>query len=546
MTSSFGTRWWPLACAGAASLLSAAPASAQSNEELLRRIETLQRRIEELEAARPAARRPAAAPATPAAARAAPQPPVNAARRPADAGLASVPPVAPQAAAPTLTPEEQRALTRRQVDEALRGSMPNSWRIPGTDTSIRLYGFVKANLFGDLDMVNRGDAPSVQGIPLIGSAATQQSGDTQFSARRSRIGFDTQTPTGWGPLATRIEFDFAGDQPSASGAATSSGYMPRLRQAYFEVGGDIFRVLVGQANSVWNDGLVETLTDSTFLNASAVRQAQVRVTGRLATGVTGMVSLEAPYTDYTSNAGVFYPDSSLNGGASPATSQLPDLVGRLTYRDAGGDISLRGVLRQLTIDTNGTAATPKGSADTIGWGFALTGNLNMRTLWDRLGADQLTAMAFYGQGIGRYFDAATSGQSAYSNIGLAGVTDVSLTAVASYGGMIGYRHYWAPTLRSNAAYAYARLDNPAFVSQFTAGGSGAVAANQDMQMGVANLIWSPFGSERDGRINHGWLDVGLEYIYYRRNLQGGALAAPTGQGGYGIEQRIQASAIARF
>jgi hypothetical protein len=259
-----------------------------------------------------------------------------------------------------------------------------------------------------------------------------------------------------------------------------------------------------------------------------------------------MVSLEAPYTDYTSNAGVFYPDSSLNGGASPSTSQFPDLVGRLTYRGDAGDVSLRGLLRQLRIDTNGTAATPNGTADTIGWGFALTGNLNMRTLWNGFGSDQLTAMAYYGEGIGRYFDSATSGQAAYSNLGLPGVTDVSLTPVPTYGATIGYRHYWAPTVRTNAAYAYARLDNPAYVSQFAAGGSGAVAANREMQMGVVNLIWSPFATERDGRISNGWLDVGLEYIYYRRDLQGGALASPVDQGGYGIEQRIQASAIARF
>ncbi|WP_237215343.1 DcaP family trimeric outer membrane transporter, partial [Falsiroseomonas oryziterrae] len=437
-------------------------------------------------------------------------------------------------------------VTREEVDEALRGSMPNSWRIPGTDTSVRLYGFVKANLFTDFDMVNRSDAPSVQGIPLTGSAATLQSGDTQFSARRSRIGFDTSTPTAWGPMTTKLEFDFAGDLPSASGAATSSGYMPRLRQAYVQVGGDIFSVLVGQANSVWNDGFVETLTDSTFVNASAVRQAQIRVTGRLAPGLTGQLALEASYTDYTSNAGVFYPDSTLDGGASPSTTTFPDLVGRLTYRGDFGDVSLRGLLRQLRIDTNGTAATPNGTADTIGWGFAASTNLNMRGLWRGFGADQLSLTAYYGEGIGRYFDATTSGQSAYSDIGLPGVSSVSLTPVTTYGASIGYRHYWAPTLRSNAAYGYAWVENPGFVSQFSAGGSGATAANREMQMGVVNLIWSPFATDRDGRIGHGWLDVGLEYIYYRRDLQGGASASSPSQGGYGIEQRIQASAIARF
>jgi hypothetical protein len=104
------------------------------------------------------------------------------------------------------------------------------------------------------------------------------------------------------------------------------------------------------------------------------------VTGRLAQGLTGQLALEAPYTDYTSDAGVFYPDSTLDGGASPSTTTFPDLVGRLTYRSEFGDASLRGVLRQLRIDTNGTAATPKGTADAIGWGFAAGTNLNLRRL----------------------------------------------------------------------------------------------------------------------------------------------------------------------
>jgi hypothetical protein len=518
---------------GTAGVLAASPGAAQTNDELLRRMDAMQRRIEELEAAQRAqarAPRPAAPP--PVAAAAPPR-----AQRP---GASPAAPIPQEAAAPA------PRVTRAEIDDALRGSLPNSIRIPGTETSVRLYGFVKTNLFTDLDMANRGDAPSVQSIPLGGSDATQRSGDTQFSARRSRIGFDTQTPTAWGPLNSRIEFDFAGDQPSASGAATSSGYMPRLRQAYAEVGGEVFRLLVGQANSVWNDGLVETLTDATFLNASAVRQAQIRATGRLAPGVTGMVSLEAPYTDYTSNAGVFYPDSTLDGGASPAMSTLPDLLGRVTWRGEAGDVSLRGLLRQLRIDTNGTEATPSGSADAIGYGFALGGNLNMARLWSGFGADQAFGMAYFGEGIGRYFDSATSGQSAYSRIGLSGATDVSLTPVPSYGVMLGYRHYWWPGLRSNLAYSYARLDNPSAVSAFTPGSAGAVAANREMQMGVVNLIWSPFATAADGRVGHGWLDLGVEYIHFRRDLEGGAAAAPAGQGGHGIEQRIQASAIVRF
>jgi len=56
-----GSHWRLLACVGAVSL-AAGPVNAQSMEELLRRIEALQRRVEELEASQPTPRQAAARP----------------------------------------------------------------------------------------------------------------------------------------------------------------------------------------------------------------------------------------------------------------------------------------------------------------------------------------------------------------------------------------------------------------------------------------------------------------------------------------------------
>jgi hypothetical protein len=534
-----------------AAAIPAGPARAQTTEDLIRRIEALQRRVEELEAAqRAAAPAPRQAPRTPAAAAAAPRAPAPVAPRvaapPATAPLATAPVAAAPAPAPT--PEQQRAIARAQVDEALRGELgTGSFRIPGTDTSVRVYGFIKANLFGDIGMVNRSDAPSVQGIPLAGSVNDQQSGDIQFQARRSRIGFDTSTPTPLGPLFTKIEMDFAGSMPSASDEATASGYEPRLRLAYARIGGDGFNLLFGQNASLWNNGVVETLTDSTFLSASSVRQGQLRIAGRLAEGLTGMLAIEAPFSDFTTATTVYYPSTNLNGGAgSWATNQLPDLLARLTYGGDTGSVGARGLLRQIRMDTSGTSAPVQGSATTTGYGIALDGTLNMRSIWDGFGPDQLIGSVHYGEGIGRYLDATLSGQGALSNIGLPGVNDASLTPLPSWGVIGGYKRYWTPALRSNFSYAFAQADVPGFASQFAPGGSSALSLNSTMQMGVANLIWSPFATERNGRVDNGRFDVGVEYIYYRRNVDGGAVATGTGLGGYGIEQRIQVTGIARF
>ena len=212
--------------------------------------------------------------------------------------------------------------------DALRSDLPGiAFRVPGADTQVRLYGFAKLTAWQDFNGRNQTDAPAPAFIPLTGSAADLQGGEFGMGARFSRFGIDTRTLTGWGTLETRIEGDFGGGSP------TSSNAVFRLRQAWAELGTPAFRVLVGQANSLWNEGLFETIIDATNLNQSFVRQAQLRVTGRLAPGLTGQVSLEAPETNYVSGTGVFNPGSSLNNGASPAFNARPDLLGRLTYAD---------------------------------------------------------------------------------------------------------------------------------------------------------------------------------------------------------------------
>ena len=44
----------------------------------------------------------------------------------------------------------------------------------------------------------------------------------------------------------------------------------------------------------------------------------------------------------------------------------------------------------------------------------------------------------------------------------------------------------------------------------------------------------------------GWLDLGVEYLFTRRDLYGGAQAAGSAGDGYGIANRVMFAAIARF
>jgi hypothetical protein len=547
---------------GVAMLAGPALAQQPTIEELMRKIDALQRRVDELESRQQPGKAAAAQPhhgRTTAVAAPAPTPAPAPAQTPPALAAVPAPAPAPGATATAkaepipswadpnipglLPPEPMGSQYDGEGSDALRADLPGlAIRIPGTDSQMRVYGFAKLSGWTDLNARNQTDAPTAQTIPLNNSPADQQGGDFGMTARFSRIGMDSRTLTSWGTLEIRIEGDFGGGSP------TSSNAVFRLRQAWAELGTEQFRVLIGQANSLWNEGVFETLIDATNLNQSFIRQAQVRATALLAPGLTGQVSLESPATQFTSAAGVFTPDSSVNGGASPAFDAAPDLLGRLAYRYDGSLVDVRGLVRQLSVRTSGTAAAPPAlSRNAVGWGIALNASLPMRWLSDAFGTDQIMTMAYYGQGIGRYFAGNTSGQDALSNVGLPGtLTGFSLDPLPAYGVIAGYRRFWTTQLRSNVSYAYAREDYPSYALNFTPGSAAALSLNRDMQQVFVNLIWSPFAEVRDGVFGSGWLDVGAEYVFTRRDLFGGSAAAGTAGSGLGVANRILAAAIARF
>jgi hypothetical protein len=429
--------------------------------------------------------------------------------------------------------------------DALRSDLPGlSLRIPATQSEVRFYGFANVNGYHDFNGRNQTDAPTVQTIPLARSPADMQGGDFGLSARFSRIGMDTRTATAWGTLETRLEGDFGG------GAPTSTNAVFRLRQAWAEFGTEQFRVLIGQANSLWNEGVYETVNFSTNLNQSFVRQPQVRATATLAPGWTGQVSLEMPDTQYTSVDGVFTQNSTPTGftGLSPAFTSAPDLLGRLEYRDDGLVVDTRGLLRDLSIHTEGTAAAPPAlTRDAVGWGVAETARFPMRWLSDAFGPDELIGMAYYGQGIGRYFGGNTFGQDALSNIGLPGTaTDFSLDPLPTYGATAAYRHFWTPQWRSNFVYSYAWQQYPSYALFFVPGSVSATSLNSAMQQAIVNLIWSPFAEYNGNTVGTGWLDVGFEYVYSHRDVFGGTVATVPAGAGFATANRILSSVTVRF
>ena len=552
-------------CGAVSIAVLAGPAQAQSPsaqeqqpsiQELLRRIDALQHRVDELEGRERRTKSSAqVSPANVSAVHVSPAQvasrattttdaaPTASAAQPNAAPVAAGPRPQPAAATrPNLLPPEPMG-DQYTTEDALRSDLPGlSLRIPGSQTELRFYGFANVNAYHDFNARNQTDAPAPQSIPLANSAAAMQGGDFGMSSRFSRLGIDTRTPTGWGTLETRVEGDFGGGAPASTNAVF------RLRQAWGEVGTEQFRVLAGQANSLWNEGVYETVNFATNLNQSFVRQAQVRATGSLAPGLTGQVSLEMPDTQFTSVAGVFTPTFNPVGGLSPAFNTLPDLLGRLTYSDNGLVLDLRGLARELSIRTEGTGLAPPAlTRDAAGWGVAGTARFPMRWLSPTFGPDELSAMAYYGQGIGRYFGGNTFNQDALSNVGLPGTTtSFSFDPLPTHGATVAYRRFWTPQVRSNFVYSYAWQDYPTYALLFTPGSVAATSLNSTMQQAIVNLIWSPFAELRGNTVGTGWLDVGLEYVYTHRDVFGGSAATAAAGLGFGTANRLLASATIRF
>ena len=188
-------------------------------EALIKKIDALQRRLDEVEGRQQAAKSSTNKPSASATHRT-PSPPVATAI-PASTPVQPYPAVPlQQAPAPVpglLPPERMGNQYEGEGGDALRSDLPGlSLRIPGSQSEVRFYGFANLNGYRDLNGRNQTDAPTVQTVPLARSPADMQGGDFGLSARFSRLGMDTRTAIAWGTLETRVEGDFGGGAPAAS------------------------------------------------------------------------------------------------------------------------------------------------------------------------------------------------------------------------------------------------------------------------------------------------------------------------------------------
>jgi hypothetical protein len=392
---------------------------------------------------------------------------------------------------------------------------PGEFKIPGTNTTLKLNGFVEVDVTYDFDGAIE-DIRSTDWASLMIFQPLDEPGGTQsFSGERpkkqlyitprtSRVGFTTSTPTNYGALNVRVEADFNSPSPdNFSSELTTGGNTFRMRHAYGEFGG----LLIGQTWSNFMD--LGSLPDTVDFNPhgafALTRQPMIRYTFKLG-APTLAVALENP-------------QSRVIGAAEGNSTQrlydrYPDVTANFTMPFSAGHINLRGVVHEYRSRTVPSTELGGVEDEEWGWGVGASGSLklgkNDTFVWSVQGGD----------GIGRYMFQ-TIFQGATLNDG---GTIETWKALAYH---VGFTHAWSPAFRSNVAWTQTFIEP----NEAAAANLGDLA-NKRIDVLFVNSFFSPVKN----------VEFGLEYAWGKRTIF--ASVAPSPGNDTGTQHR--ANALARY
>lgn len=405
-------------------------------------------------------------------------------------------PAAKQEITPAALVERIEQVELRSKDAVVAGDIPGSFRLPGSETSLRVYGFAELNMVHDFkgDNSDQDYATFLPYVPLNGSAEANKKGRTFIHARTSRLGIEASTPTAYGPLGIKIEGDFNND-PRTGNAAVSgkieniftqqatNSYNFRLRQAYGQLGG----FLVGQTWSTFMD--VDTLPETVDFNgpigSTFIRQPQIRYTYKTASAGAFTAAIE--------NSDSYVLDNTATV-TTAGFSRVPDLVARWDKGFDWGSISVRGLSHEHRVNDGAGVSESR-----RGYGLAASG------LVKTVGDDFMTWQLTGGNGIGRYLN--------YIEGAFYDAAENRILMEKALGVVLGYQHKASDSLRFNAALGAQKNYNNEYTDFARANGldSGRFGINRKLWQAHLGFIWNPVKG----------VDLGAEYIHGRRTTLAG-------------------------
>ena len=350
------------------------------------------------------------------------------------------------------------ALEIKSKDAVVQGDTGGSFRLPGSETSLRFYGFAEGHAIHDLKQAGPSDTFTDLMFQPLDNAGGQK-GKTKFTAQTSRFGFESSTPTALGAFNTKLEMDFY-----SYGAGNRNRL--RLRHAYGEYAG----FLVGQTWSTFMDldNLPETLDFNGPIGAPFSRRTMVRYT----------------YADskagFKLTAAIEDPEDQFGGGS--ANERLPQIVLRADKSFDWGAVNAR----VLFHEKRSFAETKRGFGVGIGGSYKITDKDLLMGQYTRVDGDidQLYGSNGYSINVDQFDSAGVQ-----TNVGTG-----AISFDKNQGLVVGYAKTFSDQWRGTVSYGMNR------------GKTAQAVDNRTLQQVFINVIYAPIKN----------VELGAEYIHGKR------------------------------
>ena len=306
--------------------------------------------------------------------------------------------------------------------------------------SLDIYGFVMLDSGYDFKQVDPSWFDVVRPTRLP-SVKNEFGGDGNVYAgvRQTRFGVKSSTPTPFGDLNTRFEFELFGTGVDA-GQTTF-----RLRHAYGELG----QFGAGQTWSPFMD--IDVFPNSLeYWGPNGMvffRNVQIRWTPLQSEHSRIAIALERPGA--SADQGVYSGRIELQG-VKPRFN-WPDLSGHVRSMHDWGYVQVAGIVRKIGwVDTNNDALHLGGSA--IGWGVNVSSNL-------KVGKSNVAKLqVVYGEGIENYMNDAPVDIGIKNNFSNP-VSPIKGVALPVLGIVAFLDHNWSDRFSTSIGYSMVNIDN---------------------------------------------------------------------------------------
>lgn len=363
--------------------------------------------------------------------------------------------------------------------------------IPGTDTCIKLSGYVRADA-----NINGGNYDKPGWDQGNGEGTKSRDRDYFTTRVRTELQIDTRTTTDYGVLRTYINPRYQFD----TGAAPDTGVIT-LDYAFIQFAGFTFGRAVSTFQTPWGSSGANSATSyliGGYDNINGI--TQIAYTWQFGNGVSAQLGVEDNRVINRAqllNASLTQPATGVFTGAftnSYGGNTAPDIVGNIRVDQAAFTAQLSAAAR--TIHANyyagpgGVAPVETNGHPDDAWGFAVMGGLQLKNLPTGPG-DKLSLDATYVNGATKYliggvtgtsFDAFSGGTNfpgSYQNMAVLSLIDGIYTTggriekTTGWGFRGGYLHNWSPNWETGIFGSYTHIDynanaTGAFCAVFTA------------------------------------------------------------------------------